>query len=141
MPRILGRHELFPRLNQKSWLGSGCSFGSTDSATTATSTLRKSTTSVNLSVPHSEDRQNRSSSSSAGKHRLQGLTYRIDNSDEAREGGDDAWGYYVDFVEGERATDMDTTIPSNHNNNNNMDEEILCLETSMMKWALKRSSR
>ena len=133
MPRILGRHELFPRVNQKSWLGSGCSLGSADSATTATSTLRKSTTSVNLSVHLSEDRQNCSSSTSSagGKHRLQGLTYRIDNSDEARE-GDYAWGYYVDFVEGERTTDMDTT---------NMDEEILGLESSVMKWALKSSSR
>ena len=136
MPRILGRHELFPRVNQKPWLGSGCSFGSTDSATTATSrSLRKSTSSKNLSVHLSDDRQNYSSRSSAGTHRLQGLAYRIEHGDDddARQDADNAWGYYVDFVEGERS---EPATKSKHT-----EGEIFGLETSMMELALRRSSR
>jgi len=68
------------------------------------------------------------------------MTYRIadyasEQQDESRAppaAGGDAWGYYVDFMEEyeERATPV--VDP--------MDEEILCLETSMMEWALKSSS-
>ena len=126
MPRILGRHELFPRVNHKSWLGSGSSLSSADSTTS--STLRKSTGSVNLSVHLSESHENASSSS--GHHRRQGLTY--DGETRAPSEDDNAWGYYVDFIEDERTAVMDTTT-------NN--KKVVLLETSMMELALKASSR
>ena len=125
MPRILGRHELFPRVNHKSWLGSGSSLSSADSTTS--STLRKSTGSVNLSVHLSESHENASSSS--GHHRRQGLTY---DGECAPSEDDNAWGYYVDFIEDERTAVMDTTT-------NN--KKVVLLETSMMELALKASSR
>ena len=125
MPRILGRHELFPRVNHKSWLGSGSSLSSADSTTS--STLRKSTGSVNLSVHLSESHENASSSS--GHHRRQGLTY---DGERAPSEDDNAWGYYVDFIEDERTAVMDTTT-------NN--KKVVLLETSMMELALKASSR
>lgn len=140
MPRILGRHELYPRPNTKPWLaGSGSSWGSSGStssysSSTMSSSLRRTTSSVNLcSTSLQEQRHERPSG-------RQGMTYRIaDFASEQQEPrappdeADNAWGYYVDFMEEyeERAAPVDTT----------MEEEILCLETSMMEWALKSSQK
>lgn len=150
MPRILGRHEMFPRLNNKPWLnsasgsswassGSTFSSSSSSSSTHSNTSLRKSTTSVNLSErAHSAADRNEASS------KREGMTYRIDQgyhegpTSTATPAAADDWGFYVDFVE--PADTEKHHHPRQSFFPDKPDEEILCLETAMMEWALSNSS-
>ena len=149
MPRILGRHEMFPRVSNKPWLnygggGSGSSWSSANasgssstnnSASSSTSLVRQRVSSTNL---YSLDQHRHEDSS----RRNEGLSYRIRDDDRHHHThpenstpasintSADDWGYYVDFHSPQE--ERKSSFLPNYN-----DEEILSLEPSPVEWAVR----
>jgi len=147
MPRILGRHEMFPRVSNKPWLnygggGSGSSWSSataasgsssrTDSASSSTSLVRQRVSSTNLYALDPQQHRHEEST-----RRTEGLSYRIrddhhtnpeNSAPSSINTSADDWGYYVDFHSPQEERKL-SFLPNN-------DEEILSLKPSPVEWAL-----